>query len=393
MTTILDLPDELLLKIIAWVPYRPRSHYQLELVCRRFHLVMQTEILPGMVAWYQFAPFMRILEGYRGRVSTKLSKAELLQSWQSVTRHRDWMSFLRDATRLDKNDCLTAVSIIHVIAGANLILMGRHCVNVKDAKLSFMFLPRFVRCLPPFVILLLRYIIEWTMQDTQERHIPYDQLQHLNEPGLPDTPDGGLLLPDSAGYGRQAKLFLLNCVQESTSMLLDTYRPMYNYLADQESYARWMRLNSVSVIYIARCLEHRNQSSQYCRSLKPVMGCFALHARLVELSQEGTILHPVDPEVDSTLDRPNRLAFEYTRMQKIDDQIHQQFSDTEWASMMIRSLDLEAIGRSLKDAFDELRATKTEDVFSRVGERHCEMYTLDRWGIGNMPRNYADPQT
>lgn len=389
MLNLLDLPDELLFKIIAWVPYRPRSHYHISLTCRRLHEVMATATLSGKVAWCQFSPFMRLLEGYRGRVSTNLSKDELLQTWKSITRYRDWMSFLHDTTALGKNDCLVAISLIHFVAATNKKLVDRHSIGERDTRLSFVFLPKLIECLPPFCVILLRYIIKWTLNDAQDRNTPYDQLQYTQDLGWRGYTAQQPF--QSTELCKQAKLFLLNCVLGSTSMLLDIYKPMYNNMADERSYDRWMRLSSINMAGVTRFLTYPTTVAHEYQSSKPLMGCFSFHARLVELCEEEDMLRPIHPKDDSAMSLEDRLTFEYARMQGIDEQIDAQFNDMNSTSKIIRSLDLEDIGRSLKAVFVDLDGVRTEDIVSRVGDRHADRYHFARWGTKHMNHNNMYP--
>lgn len=349
---------------------------------------MGTPILPGTVAWCQFAPFMRLLEAFRGRVSTKLSKDELLQTWKSIARYRDWISFLCETTGLAKNDCLIAISIIHFVAATNKKLMDRHSISERDTTLSFVFLPRLIECLPAFTILLLRFIINCTLNDAQDRNTPYNRLKYTE-----DSSWRGYTTAPPTEQSKQAKFFLLNCVLGSTSMLLDVYRPMYNNMADERLYDRWIRLSSMNMEYVRGVLTQTTTAGLDYHRLKPLMGCFAFHARLVKFCEEGKLLHPVQRKPDSTLGLEDRLTYEYARMQSFDEQIDAKFNDIESTSKMIRGLDLEDIGRSLKAVLVDLDSTRTEDIISKVGDELADKYNLDRWGTERTEQNAVNSKT
>lgn len=336
---------------------------------------MDTESLPGTVARNQFAPFMRLLVGYRGRTSRTISKDELLQTWKSVTRYRDWISSISETTGLDKHDCLIAVSIIHFLAATNKKLMDRHAVGQREIPLAFTFLPRLIECLPAFSILLVQYIVKWTLNDAQERNTPYDRLKYTN------TPNWDYAAIQTTQFDRPAKLFLLNCVLGSTCALLDTYRPMYNNMADESFYDKIVARASSMTAWTNRILTDPSTGGTGNASLKPLMGSFALHVRLVELCEEGDLLDCTEPKIDSALNLEERLTFEYHRMQAIDEQIDERFNKIESTSQKIRGLNLEDIGRSLKAAFMDLETTKTESVIPEIGDKHFDRYRLNRWGI------------
>lgn len=336
---------------------------------------MRTPTLTGKVAWCQFSPFMRLLEGYRGRESSNLSEDELLQTWKSIVRYRDWMSFLAETTGLSNHDCLIAMSIIHFVAATNRKLMDRHSIGERDIKLSFVFLPRLIECLPSICLLLLRYIVKLTLDDAQDRNTPYDQLQHTGNHGW-----RGHTLPQERELGRQAKFFLLNCVTGSTSLLLDVYRPMYNNMADERYYDRWMLVTSTKMAYLMQFLTHPTKSGQDYNSIKPLMGCLAFHVRLVELCEDMESLQPVHHKNERLHSLEERLTFENTRMRNIDEQVIGYFSDSNSTSEAIRSLDLEEIGRSLKAVYVGADVIPTEDIISTVGDKHSDKYQLDRWG-------------
>lgn len=369
MPCMLDLPDELLLKIIAWVPYRPGSHHQLSLVCRHFQSLTGVKALSGMIAWYQFAPFMRLLEGYRGRSTTEYSSAELVQTWKSIIMHRDWLAFLRETTGLNTEICLTAVCIVHFIAASYKKVLESRGPSGDHSVRSLVFFGKVVQNLPVYGVMLLRYIINITLEDVNERQMPYDRLHYLRILSSVELDDDR----------RKANLFMLDCVSTHTFALLDGYVPLYNLLADPRLHQGFVGTNSSKAVAMLRCFPQPPADWADTEDADFLLGYFALHTRLIRTMKENGSLSSIDGTVDTGWDVWKRMSFEYKRMQRIDNELGRMFANMRSTPNEIRELDLEGIGRFLKDLTTKLQTMSQGDV-ARLGEQHREAYKLDRWG-------------
>lgn len=372
MPSFLDLPDELLIKVIAWVPYRPRSHGPLALVSRRMHAVMHTAALPGMIAWYQFAPFMRLLGAYRGRPTSNFTRGELAQTWKSIAMHRDWILALRDTTKLPPSVCLASISIIHFIAAATKKFTN-HFAEIRGVRGHpvqdpLFFLTRVVQTLPPYTLVFIRYITRTTLNEIHDRHKPFDILKHLKHWSQ----------IFQTHFDHAAKHFALACMLESTCMSLSNYHPFYNLMADEDAYVHRLDADSTKATAAVGILLHRSTIGFAFDSAKAMLGVFALHVRLLEISREGEFLHPLSMEVDGKADIAKRLSLEYARMQAIDGQIDEQFASINSSSCIIESLRLEDVGRALRKISDELSAMRAEDIEKHQDDIY-ETYKLDCW--------------
>ncbi|KAK5088432.1 hypothetical protein LTR05_002650 [Lithohypha guttulata] len=62
MTTLLNLPDELLVEIAAWIPFGGDWHTSISMVNRRFNAVLASRSLPNRIARYQSSDRYNLLE-------------------------------------------------------------------------------------------------------------------------------------------------------------------------------------------------------------------------------------------------------------------------------------------------------------------------------------------
>lgn len=269
--------------------------------------------------------------------------------------------------------CMTAVCIVHFIAASNKKILEGRGTNGDHPVRSLVFFVKVVQKLPAYGTMLLRYIISVTLRDIHERHMPYERLRPFHR-------SYGLEFPDELEDDqRKARLFIRDCVNTHTFALLDGYVPLYNLLADSRLHQGFIRTITSKALGIIRFFPRPPMDRAGPRDATFTLGYFALHANLIEIMKEGEISCPFDRTVDIGWSVWRRLSVEYDRMQAMDKALGRMFAGMRFTPNEIRDLDLEGIGRSLKDITTELQTMSEEEV-AELGLKHYEMYMLDRWG-------------
>lgn len=112
MARNLDMfPDELLLKIIAKVPFEPKSYLNIGLTNRHLNQLFQSQSLPRMVVMEQYRPY-RLL-GHPSASGNGLTWHDVKQLWKNYDDWHGWARVLQG--KADERVCITAAALFDTI--------------------------------------------------------------------------------------------------------------------------------------------------------------------------------------------------------------------------------------------------------------------------------------
>lgn len=166
--------DNLVLTILARVPYEGRPYHQFRGVNRRFNRLMgdggrHATALPTMVARRQFTPFYQLGNAIGPRGGYEWEGLHAL--WARVTLHDRWLDLVGFMDRENTEAYFTAMALVDAIVAFKNLRLTRGFVSAADRQLfdglNLAGLAKVV--LPPPALMLIRYLCMRTGDALQSR--------------------------------------------------------------------------------------------------------------------------------------------------------------------------------------------------------------------------------
>ncbi|KAK5095322.1 hypothetical protein LTS08_008222 [Lithohypha guttulata] len=352
MTTLLNLPDELLVEIAAWIPFGGDWHTSISMVNRRFNAVLASRSLPNRIARYQSSDRYNLLES---KESDLYTVQDTRIACQRSTNHSVWLQALETVDLSDSTSNTAIEAAMHFQLHHTDAARGRDWSGVARAQLLLNL--RVLRLVPIEASLLLRNL-----------HLKVDRSSKQSLPANDQI--------------RAAQ----RTIKNMRGLPLLTMPPPGDAWVNR----RGIPSHSLPVVVLDMPTNSHQPSpatSTYFKSIVggmdlPLQLAYCTHIFLLETLEarnyiDVTRLPRPDPMVEQQVD-DEKLATWTALTEDIDREVTNLFADKARTAILMNNLDLRKFGETVRTINEDIVAMTHDQLVSALEQEH-EFYKLLDW--------------